>query len=382
MTYQLASNLNSDRYRVIVCCLYSLGELGERLREQGIPVLVLNARSSANPLYLPQNLDTIRRLQRLLRRERVQIVQTHEFFSGTLGRVAARLSGVPVTILMLHNKDRWKRTPHVLIDRLLARWTDVIVANSHSVKEFTVRYEKLRADKFVVIHNGIDMNRFTCYPNQGLNKRAELGFEPDTPMLTIVGRLTAQKGHRYLMDALPVIRDRFPDLRLLIVGDDSPHDVSTKEMIFQQVQALGLTDNVIFLGQRRDVPDILCATDLFVLPSLWEGFGLAVAEAMAAGKPVVASRVDGIPEVVEDGVTGILVPPQDPGALARAILFLLGNKQRAEAMGQAGRERIERCFTLNRMVSQWDELYQHLARKKGLIQEVVPLHGSDQGVVA
>jgi glycosyltransferase involved in cell wall biosynthesis len=367
MSYELARHLDPARYRAIVCCLYQRGELAERLEAQGIPVFVLRGKSSSNPLYLGQNLGTVWQLRNLLRSQRVQIAHAHEFYSGTLGRVAARLAGTPVTILMLHNKDRWKRRPHILVDRLLARWTDVIVANSHSVRDYAIPQESLDPLKTAVVHNGISERRFASVSARRQAKRTELGLKSQAPVLTVVGRLAKEKGHRYLIEALPAVRALYADVRLLIVGDDSSLEASTKEDIVQRVKALGLEGSVSLLGQRDDVPDILGATDIFCLPSLWEGFGLVIAEAMAAGRPVVASRIDGIPEVVEDGVTGILVPPRDPRALAEAILELLADPNKAEAMGRAGRERVRKHFTVEAMVLKWDMLYQELARKKGML---------------
>lgn len=368
VAYWLSKNLDQDRYRVIVCNLQGVGELGEKLKEHGIPVYTFNGRSSINPLHLPRNFYVILNLIKLLRREKVKIAHTHEFFSGTLGRIAAKLSKTSITILMLHNKDRWKTSIHILIDRLLAMWTDNIVANSNSVKEFTIRqYGGLNLNNFNVVHNGIDLARFSPHLSNRKSKKSELGIENNAPTLVIVGRLTTQKGHRYLLEALPAIVEKFPKLRLLIVGDDSPFDTSTKEETFQLVDTLRLMENVVFLGERKDVPELLCAADIFVLPSLWEGFGLVIAEAMAAGKPIVASKVDGIPEVVEDGVTGILVPPKEPKALANAILYLLSNPNKAKEMGQAGKERVERYFSVDKMVRKWDVLYQQLAIKKGII---------------
>ena len=367
IAYWLASNLNPNRYRLIVCCLQSVGELGEKLKEQGIPVFVFNGRSSVNPLHLPRNFYVIWNLIKLLRRERVQIVHTHEFFSGTLGRIAALLAQTSVKILMLHNKDRWKGSIHIIVDRILANWTDKIVANSISVKEFTIQCTGLNPNNFEVVYNGIDLTRFNPFLISRKTIRSELGIKNSTPTLVIVGRLTTQKGHRYLINALPTVLEKYPELRLFVVGDDSPFDTSTKEEIFKLVNTMGLTENVIFLGERKDVPDILYAADIFVLPSLWEGFGLVIAEAMAAGVPVIASKIDGIPEVVIDSVTGILVPPKNPEAIANAILYLLNNPNKAKKMGQAGRERVEKCFSVDEMVRKWDKLYQELLIKKGIL---------------
>jgi len=372
IAYLLASNLNSNRYRVIVCCLQNLGELGEKLKELGIPVFLFNGRSSINPLHFPRNFFVMCSLIKLLRREKVQIVHTHEFFSGTLGRISAKLAKSSITLLMLHKKDFWKKSIHICIDKILVNWTNKIVFNSHSVKDFTMRqYGGLNPPDFTVVHNGIDITKFSPYISERKTKISDLGIKKNNaPALVIVGRLSIEKGHCYLIKALPAIVEKFPKLRLLIVGDESPFDTSTKEEIFQLVATLGLMKNVVFLGERKDVPEILCVINILVSPSLLEGFGLVIAEAMAAGKPVIASKVDGIPEVVKDGVTGILVPPRDSKALANAILFLLCNPDKAKKMGKAGKERVNQYFSVETMVKKWDKLYQELAIKKGIVSPI------------
>ena len=366
VVYELASNLDSDCYRVVICCLSKYGRLGKKLEKQGIPVFVFKGKSSINPRYIFQNLRTVWQLKNLLRREEVQIVQTHEFFSGTIGRIAAKLAGTPITVLMLHNKDWWKKRIHILVDWILSKWTDIIITNSYSVKKFIINYHRINQEKITVIYNGIEAGKFIIPKDKIIEKRDELCLQPDIHTLCIVGSLALRKGHIFLIKALPAVVNQFPNLRLLIAGDDIPLEKSTKKDIFQLLNTLQLTENVDFLGLRTDIPEILSIIDIFILPSIIEGFGLAIAEAMAAGKPVVASNVDGIKEVVEDGVTGILVPPQNTEALANAILYLLNNPRKAVAMGKAGRKRVKQLFTVEKMVSRWDELYQHLAQEKGL----------------
>jgi len=366
IVYDIASNLDIKSYKQVVFCLYEVGTLGNYLIEQGIPVYCLSGKSSPNPLYFFSNLKTIWQLKKYFLYENVHIVHTHEFFSGTIGRMAAIIAGVPIKILMLHIEDSWKRKIHILVDRILAHWTDVIVTNSYYVENFTVKFEKISHKKFDVIYNGIDTDRFIFSPAKRRSKRAELGLDNDTRVLSILSRLTEYKGHRFLIESLPEVLNQFPNLRLLIVGDET-FDISFTEEIRQLVKDLGCVKNVAFLGWQEDLVGILCATDIFVLPSLREGFGLVIAEAMATEKPVVAAKSTAIPEVVSDGKTGILVPCEDSNSIAEAVLFLLNNPQISESMGKKGRKRVERYFSINAMVSGWDKLYSNLVQKKLLV---------------
>jgi len=168
-----------------------------------------------------------------------------------------------------------------------------------------------------------------------------------------VGRLTEQKGHTYLLDAFAQVMRVLPAARLLVIGDGE-----LRPTLERRATRLGLHGSVIFTGRREDVPRLMMALDVLALPSLWEGFGLVLLEAMAAGKPIVASRVSAIPEIVADGETGLLVPPRDVKALAQALLALLHDPQRATEMGRRGRLRLEQEFTVERMVSQTEAAYE------------------------
>ena len=175
----------------------------------------------------------------------------------------------------------------------------------------------------------------------------------------MIARLAPQKGHRVLFDALPRVLERVPEARVRVVGHE---ELSTVAELRAYAAGRGVADRVAFEGFRGDVPSVLRELDLFVLPSLWEGFGLVLLEAMAAGRPVVASAVGPIPEVVVDGESGLLVPPGDPEALARAIVRVLEDAVLAERLGRAGRARVEQVFGLDRMVERTDALYQELVR--------------------
>ncbi|MBC8488273.1 MAG: GT4 family glycosyltransferase PelF [Bacteroidetes bacterium] len=301
-----------------------------------------------------------------MRVNRVDIVQTHEFFAGTLGRLAAIIAKVPVIILMVHNCDLWKNRLHQTVDRLLANYTDAIISNSKSVMDFYIQFESINPSKIKTIYNGIDLSRFHHLINTD-GKIKELNIEENYPIICVTGRMADQKGYKYLIKAIPQVIKEFPQMKMLIIGGGGVSSETTEEEIKDLVKRLYLKKFVHFLGWRADVTEILAICDLFVLPSLWEGFGLSIVEAMAAGKTVVATNVDAIPEVVSDGETGILVPPKDPNALANAIITLLEDPEKMRKMGQSGKKRAFDLFSAKRMTKDFEKLYLSLYNKNNML---------------
>lgn len=360
----LASSISRERFEISVCSLQGVGNASGEFEKMGVKVFSLDARSSISPLRILQNVSSTLRLVSFMKRREFTVVHAHEFFSGTIGRLAAWFAKSPVVVLSLHNTDHWKRMPHIVIDRCLSRMTDKIVANSEAVRLFTAEYERISLEKFTVIYNGIDLSRFGSEKDGSLF-RQEFRIKPEEIVVGSVGHLAKQKGQRYLVDAASIIQAQRRDVKFVVVGGDaSDPNESVKQELCRQVKDLGLEDIVLFTGHRQDIPEIMASFDVFVFPSLWEGFGLAVAEAMAAGKPVVASRIPAVAEVVKDGETGILVPPADSAALAEAIMELAQSPEKAKAMGRAGRMRVQELFSCQRMASEYEELYESLCQKQ------------------
>jgi glycosyltransferase involved in cell wall biosynthesis len=219
--------------------------------------------------------------------------------------------------------------------------------------------EKIDPSKTVVIYNGVDEERFSHFNNVS-TARVELGIESNDPVLGSVSSLTPHKGHIYMFQAAPKILESFPSTKFLFVGDGN-----LREELEGQVKILNISSNVIFTGIRKNIPELLNLMDIFVLPSSSrEGLGISIIEAMAVEKPVVATNIGGIPEVVQDGKTGILVPPQNSEALAGAIIELLNDSGKAEKMGRMGRLRIKDAFTTQRMISEIENLYRHSFSQK------------------
>jgi glycosyltransferase involved in cell wall biosynthesis len=293
-------------------------------------------------------------LIKLIRGRRFDIVQTSLFFANLHGRVAARIAGTPRIFSEEHNIYPWKDRHPVfkMSDRLLSGFSERIIACSDSVSKATARQEGIRLDKFYTIHNCIDFSKFDINRTKD-ELRAEYGFDSKEKLLGTVGALSEQKGHNYLLDALKIMLAKNDKCTLLVVGDGP-----LKNDLEAQADRLGISENVRFMGCRRDVARILKTLDVFVLPSVWEGFGIAVLEAMYSGLPVVASCVDGIPEVVVDGRTGILVGAKNPAGLADGICNILQNPDMAAGMGQAGKDRVVERFSPQRYVSKLEALWQ------------------------
>jgi len=325
------------------------------------PTALIEAARAANvqidtvPLTSDLDVAVIPKIAALLKLARTQIVHTHMIHGDLYGTLAARLAGLTV-VQSRHNDDRFRRRWAVrLLTRWLAAQAKTVIAISDSVAAFVRDVEGVPGSKIVRIHYGLDPAQVTAKAQPGA-LRAELGLSNDVPLVGAVGRLTEQKGFRYLLKAFAMVRQSLPQAQLVIAGDGPPGQRSALE-------AQSIPGSVHFLGWRSDVPSLMADIDVLAVPSLWEGFGLVTLEAMALNKPVVASRVSALPEIVADGETGLLVPPADPMALAGALCAFLADKAKARAMGERGRARLEKEFTVQRMARQHAAVYRETASR-------------------
>jgi glycosyltransferase involved in cell wall biosynthesis len=235
------------------------------------------------------------------------------------------------------------------------RATDLVIANSEAVRRHAVHAEGIASERVVIIPNGVDLQRFGGGPDPSL--RASLGLDAGAPLVGVTANLLDYKGHGYFLDAWRSVRRADPRAQALLIGDGP-----LREELEGRIRALDLGGSVRLLGSRPDVPALLALVDLVAHPSLEEGFPNAVLEAMAAGKPVVATAVGGTPEAVVHGETGLLVPARDSGALAEAMTRVLACPAEARALGEAGRRRVAERFGLAAMVRRHEALYERLGR--------------------
>ena len=335
-------------YRHVLAVLTGALEMRAEFEALGVTVLDRRKRSLLDPIGVFE-------IRRLVRDERFALVHAHLSRAEIVGGLAVRpLAGVKL-ILFKQNDDAWWKRPVLgFFHRQVVGRADRIICTSDAVVEYFAELVPSARPKMTRIHNGIDtgaVRRATESADRAA-VRASLGVPADARMLLAGGRLVEQKGHDTLVRALadPALASQRPVLVLVGRGEK-------QAALEDEARRAGVADRVIFAGVRDDVPALLAACDLFVMPSRWEGFGLAAVEAMIAGRAVVASRVSALPEVVEDGVTGTLVAPGDSAELARAIAALLADRARREALGLAGRARAERLFDAKRMAEEWRREY-------------------------
>jgi len=344
--------LDPARCRIAVACLGGPGAVMPEVADYA-PVYC-QTRSGAN------NLSALLFLLRLMRTEQVDVVHTYYGRTRAYGRLAAILARVPVII----SAEMAQVGPYSLkgwaTERLFDYFTDHFVAVSEATRVHLFRTRQVPPPRVTVIYPGIDLVRFDTQERPPM-VRYELGLPDHALVIGVVARLVTYKGHADLIAALPWILQTVPTTRLVFIGDGP-----AASDLRRQVHEVGLAEHVHFLGARRDIPRLLRAFDVFVLPSHQEGLGLAIIEAMAAGLPVVATRVGGIPEVVVEGETGLLVEPGNPPELAEVIVHLLTNPYTRRQMGIKGRQRVEAYFTSQRTAANLTALYCRLLQAKGV----------------
>ncbi|HEU5322824.1 MAG TPA: glycosyltransferase, partial [Methylomirabilota bacterium] len=277
-----------------------------------------------------------------------------------LGRLAARLAGIHPVVHTIHGYGFHRGQPFPVrhafqrLERLAAGWTDALVAVAEENRRTGVELRLFAPDRCEVIAGGIDPAAFARPPAARATARAALGVPADAPLVGMVACLKPQKAPEDFVAVAARVRAALPDARFLLAGDGE-----RREAVAAAARRAGLDGAFDLLGWRRDVPDVLAALDVFVLTSRWEGLPLVLPQAMAAGRPVVATDVNGASEAVREGVTGHLVPPGDVGALADRVVALLRDPARRAAMGEAGR-RASAAFDIAAMVRRYEGLYERL----------------------
>jgi glycosyltransferase involved in cell wall biosynthesis len=322
--------------------------------------------SLTREVYLLKDIQALWQLTRLFWHERPELVHTHTSKAGVLGRVAAWIAKVPVIVHTPHGHVFYghfgpiRSWLFLQIERVLSAITDRLIALTDAERQDHLDRDVGKADRFAVVPSGIDRERFGLARAQGKQQPEWFGCPPDALIVGSVGWLTDIKGHKYLIEAISKLKQNFPALHLVIVGSGD-----RQEALLKLAELLGLRDTVHLLGHRDDVEACLAGMDLFVLPSLNEGMGRALVEAMAAGLPVIASRVGGIPAVISHEQTGLLVPPGNADALADAIRRLLDRPDWARQLGLAAGRSVDSRYGSRSMVRVIESIFAEALSARG-----------------
>lgn len=355
MVLTLVKELDKEKYNVKVCYWLGEGELKDEIEKAGIEVIDLKVKNGSL-------LGVIFKLIKLIKKNKIKLIHTHLFDADLCGFLATRWAKVPIMVITIQSIFFLKKKKHALRYKIMSLFVDRFLPVSDSLAQHFISWARINPNKVTTVHNGIDLSEFNRPKDTNrLNElRKSLGIPVATPVLGTVARLEPRKGHRYLLEAVAQINKDYPNLRVLLVGDGE-----LKSDLRNLAKELNISSNVIFAGFQKNIPKILSLLDLFLLPSIEEGLSFAILEAMALGLPVIATNVGGTPELVQNGETGLLVPAKSSSALASAIARLLGDKEYATALGEAGKRRAAQ-FSSRIMAEKIEEIYDYyIFRKRG-----------------
>jgi len=361
--YLLVRHMNPERFHCRVFALREMGPLAEELRSTA---MLANESSGSNLAV------QLKDLRRYLQLERPAIVHTHLNYSDFFAGFLARVMGVPIvlsykaSILRTHAR---RQNVFDLFTRIGCRYNDAVVVLSHALRSYLIEHRLVPPHKIKTVYYGVDLSE----PEGAMVTRGDLGLA-EGPIVLLVARLEPRKDHRTFLQAAKLLQNRIPHVQFLLVGDGDPIHRRRLEDL-----AMPLRGAVKFLGWRLDVKRLMQISDLVVLSSRTEGLGLVLLEAMAQRKPVVATRVGGVPEIVVEGETGFLVSSGNPQALASAMGQVLEDPTLLLKLGEAGRCRVEKKFTIQRMAQEIECLYDQLLFSRA---ETMPKDNSvNQGYV-
>jgi glycosyltransferase involved in cell wall biosynthesis len=356
--------LDKDRYEVEFACAPD-GPLVDEAVKKGIKFHPV--RNFVQRISIWNDLMALWELAWLMRQQRYDIIHTHNSKAGFIGRLAARIVNVPIIVHTIHGFafHEFERTPRrrlfVWLERFAARLADKLIVVSGALGEWGLGLRVGKPEQYITIYSGIEIDKFQVKINV-IEQKHQLGISPEDNVIGVVSKLWEGKGHKSILQAAKNVITKVPSVKFVFVGEGY-----LRKKLEALTQQLGLSDYVIFTGFRTDIPQLTSIFDVAILASLYEGLGRVLLEAMVLGKPVIATKVGGVVDVVDDGKTGLLIPPNNPTLLSQAIIRLLSDGDLRNRMGRAGRDKIGVKFSAKTMVAQIQKIYEELLVEKRLM---------------
>jgi len=354
---QLSNALDKERYNIFIACSPG-GELENRIKNIDVQIKFIDFRRQINSKIFIE-------LMKIIKDENIHIVHSVGSRADFYARLAGKIAGAPIIISTLamfaerFDTDPLRKALYIIFDRFSERFVDTFIVVSEALKHTLHTRHHIDKRKIVRIYNGVELDLYSPHVKYSESVRNEFAIEDTTPLVGTIGRCIYQKGFEYFLLATPIILRKYPDVKFILVGDGP-----LRAQLENMAQRLGIANSIIFTGFRNDIPRILAEMDIFVLSSVLEGLPRVVMEAMAVGKPIVATDIEGIREELDHGQEGIIVPSRNPPALAQGIMELLINRDKAKEMGLRARKKAERLFSLKETVKNIDSLYQRLISDK------------------
>jgi len=344
--------IDRDKFNPMICCLTHGGLLLKEIEAEGIKSVVFHKQSKLD-------FSIIFKLARLMKQEKIDIVHTWMFTSNTFGRIAAKFARVPVVITTeVCMADLFKNILQRLVDKFLVGWSDIIIACSSGVRMSHITEERIPSGKIITINNGVNTQNFQPSVFSEERKKKVFALKNSIPVIGAVGRLVDKKGFEYFLEAAKEAL-KYRQLKFIIVGEGY-----LRSKLENLSAKLGISDSLIFMGYQENILEIFNLLDIFVVPSLSEGLSVTLLEGMAMAKPIVATNIAGNTEVMINRKTGILIPPENSQAMAKALIELLDNPEFACKVGQEARIHIEKEYSILNYKKKIENIYETFSRKK------------------
>lgn len=346
----LIKNLSPLKYFPIVICP-DKGPLYAELKKLDIKIEILNIPPWRKGKYILSIPIAIYRIRKIIAKNNIDLIHVNDFWYFPITFLAARPFNIPVITHIRQEIEVPK------IKKYWLSYSDMLLPVSNSIKN-TILMSGIQDSRIMTLYSGLDIEHI---PNVDAEMRRILNINSDQPVIGTVATIDPRKGYEYLIEALAEIKKNYGDIKCVIVGDG---DSTYKSKLGMLSKRLGVSDNIVYVGFQHNVYPYISMMDIFVLPSIMEGFGIVILEAMAMSKPIVATKVGGIPEIVADNITGILIEPKDPISLASAILSILDDSEKRSLMGMAGRKRVELFFSIKVTIKTLEEVYENILNAK------------------
>ena len=355
---EMCRKIDKDKFEIQICSLYERGVLAGEFESDNVKVHFLSAKRSLSIKNIFFNLSALKKIIKIIKDEKIDITHGHEFYSTVFSRISGVLAGVKKRYITLHNVYLWWSPGVHKMQRLLSHITTAVICNSNATLNYSLKHDRINKSKYRLIYNGIDCNKFI--PDFRYSKQLQKNYQIDKgiKLLLTVGSFSHRKGYEYLIKAFGSLLKKQKDLILVMAGDKHFNEEDYFNEICGSISDTGLKDNIIITGNRNDINIILNSCDIFIMPSVAEGFGLALAEAMATEKMCIASDIEPFREIVDDGVNGFLFESKNASSLENKIEKILGSSEdRLREVRKNARNKIKNYFSVERMILEYEKLY-------------------------
>lgn len=355
---EICSKINKDKFEIQICCLYEKGIIAGEFESASVKLHFVNAKRDVSFKNVFHNIASIRKIIGIIKKEKIDVTHGHEFYSTIFSRISSVFGGVDKRYITLHNVYLWWSANVHKIQKMLSRFTTKIICNSKATLNYSLAHDKIDKNKYQLIYNGIDCDKFI--PDKRFSDFLinQYSISPDSKVCMTVGGFSHRKGYEHLINAFGNLNKKRSDLILVMAGGKHFKEEEYYDKIISLISSHDLKDKVIITGNRNDINVILNSCDIFIMPSVAEGFGLALAEAMATEKICIASDIEPFKEIIENEVNGFLFESGNADSLEKKIERVLDSDEKyLQEIRRNARNKIKSDFSSERMIKEYEKLY-------------------------